>query len=380
MTIEIVPLSDDQWAQAGAMMGRAFEHDPARMALFPDPATRSEQLRLQFQMGLRQAVVDGFVIDTTRTLSALAVWVPPGHSAKPSMRSVRANLPLSLRWVRLAGVGDVTRSTRLLLRYSRMHDKLMPQEHWYLEMLGVDPSKQGLGVGAALVRHGVARADADELPAFVETETAANAAFYAKFGFRTLHYSSAAEEPLGVPTWRLRREPRSIDICAPGAGSSDRPATGPARGAGTVRVRQSLVIAAAPDVVFGWIEDPARARLWQPDVAETSVLHAEPGLVGTTFREVLKDGHGQAVMEGRVTEFSPGRALGMRMHGAGMTVTARYVVTQHPQGTLLAVDQTLTLPGRFTRLLEPVIRPRVAARARRDLERLKELCERETPV
>jgi hypothetical protein len=128
-------------------------------------------------------------------------------------------------------------------------------------------------------------------------------------------------------------------------------------------------------VVFGWIEDPERARQWQPDVAGGEVLHAEPGIVGTEFREVLADRRGHVEMNGRITEFRPGTSMAVLLEGRGMTVTVRYEVSPHPAGTLLRAEQCLSLPGRLARLLEPLIRRRVAARAQADLQRLKNLCE-----
>lgn len=144
---------------------------------------------------------------------------------------------------------------------------------------------------------------------------------------------------------------------------------------GLVRLQHSAVSRCAPDVVFGWIEDPERVRLWQPDGAGAEVLRAEPGMVGTEFREVLQDDRGRVEMRGRITEFQPGTSMAVRLEGQGMTVTARYEVSPHPAGTLLQVEQSLTLPGRAARLLEPLIRHRVSARARADLRRLKRLCE-----
>ena len=105
------------------------------------------------------------------------------------------------------------------------------------------------------------------------------------------------------------------------------------------------------------------------------MLHAEPGMVGTEFREVLQDNRGRVEMHGRITEFHPGTSMAVLLEGQGMTVTARYEVSPHPAGTLLHVEQSLALPGRVARLLEPLIRRRVATRARADLQRLKQLCE-----
>ena len=142
-----------------------------------------------------------------------------------------------------------------------------------------------------------------------------------------------------------------------------------------VRFQHALVIRCAPEVVFSCIEDPERARQWQPDVAGAEVLNAEPGMVGTEFLEVLADHRGHVQMRGRITEFQPGTSMAVRLEGQGMTVTARYEVSPHPAGTLLRTQQSLSLPGRLAPLLEPLIRRRVAARAHADLQRLKHLCE-----
>ena len=208
MSVQVVPLRPDEWRQAGAMLARAFAADPVRRVLYPDDATRPEKLAIQFQMGIRQAVVDGMVVDTTPSLGAVAVWVPPGRPTSPSLRAVLANAPLTLRWLRVVRWGDLRRASGLLRRYEQRHRRLRPSPHWYLEMLGVEPARQRFGLGAAVVLHGLGRADRDGLPAYVETETAGNAAFYGKLGFRVVHRTSAEDEPLGVPTWCLVRDPR----------------------------------------------------------------------------------------------------------------------------------------------------------------------------
>ncbi len=223
MAVQVVPLSPDSWQEAGAMMGRAFADDATRLAMFPDPRTQAELIRLSFQMGIRQALLDGAVVDTTPSLSAVAVWFPPGKKTGPSLRSIVANARLSIRFARLARLSGFRRAMGVLLRYERRRSRLMPGPHWYLEMLGVEPSKQRFGLGAVLVRHGLRRADADRVPVFVETETAVNAAFYAKLGFETLELSPAENDPLGIPTWCMVREPRPTEHPAPAA-TTRRPA------------------------------------------------------------------------------------------------------------------------------------------------------------
>ena len=60
------------------------------------------------------------------------------------------------------------------------------EDVWYLDVLGVDPSKQGKGIGSALIRFGLERAARDGADAFLETAVEANVAYYERFGFRTV--------------------------------------------------------------------------------------------------------------------------------------------------------------------------------------------------
>ncbi len=139
-----------------------------------------------------------------------------------------------------------------------------------------------------------------------------------------------------------------------------------------------MTISAPPEEVFAWIADPERARQWQPDVAGGHITHREPGMVGTRFVEVLAGSRGRVEMHGQITAFEPGRTMAVHLEGAGMSVVARYDVRPHPAGAEVVADQKLSLGG-LARLLEPLARRRIAARARADLQRLKSLCEQRTP-
>jgi predicted N-acetyltransferase YhbS len=76
---------------------------------------------------------------------------------------------------------------------------------WYLDQIGVDPARQGEGIGGALIRFGLDRARADEVPAFLETAIAANVGYYERFGFRVTVHGDAPLE--GPHIWFMRWEP-----------------------------------------------------------------------------------------------------------------------------------------------------------------------------
>lgn len=75
----------------------------------------------------------------------------------------------------------------------------------YLSHVGVIPERQGEGIGTLLLHDGLAGADRDGVPAWLETSRSGNAAYYERFGFRTVVDEDA---PGGGPhIWFMRREP-----------------------------------------------------------------------------------------------------------------------------------------------------------------------------
>ncbi len=57
------------------------------------------------------------------------------------------------------------------------------EPHWYLSIIGVDPARQGQGVGAALLRSRLRRCAEDGLPAYLESSNPENVPLYQHFGF-----------------------------------------------------------------------------------------------------------------------------------------------------------------------------------------------------
>jgi ribosomal protein S18 acetylase RimI-like enzyme len=85
--------------------------------------------------------------------------------------------------------------------------ELMPDPHWYLAAIGVNPERQGEGLGSALVQSGIRRADRDNTPVYLETETEGNVGFYQHLGFEVIEQITAAG--LDLPLWLMTRRPTS---------------------------------------------------------------------------------------------------------------------------------------------------------------------------
>jgi GNAT superfamily N-acetyltransferase len=85
-------------------------------------------------------------------------------------------------------------------------EKLRPAEpHWHLDIVGVSPDRQGLGIGSALVKTGLAEADRAGVPAFLVTSDAPNVPFYEHHGFAVTE-----EFDIGpVHGWAMLRQPQT---------------------------------------------------------------------------------------------------------------------------------------------------------------------------
>jgi GNAT superfamily N-acetyltransferase len=84
-------------------------------------------------------------------------------------------------------------------------DASAPREpHWHLSLLGVDPDRQGEGIGSALLRPVLERCDHGRRPAYLETSKPANLRFYARHGFAV---RDEVELRGGLRVWTMLRAP-----------------------------------------------------------------------------------------------------------------------------------------------------------------------------
>jgi GNAT superfamily N-acetyltransferase len=84
--------------------------------------------------------------------------------------------------------------------------------HLYLVLLGVVPGAQGRGLGGALLRERLCRADAEGLPAYLEATSLRSRALYERHGFRdTGDPIHLPDGPTLWPMWRplIRRNDAS---------------------------------------------------------------------------------------------------------------------------------------------------------------------------
>ncbi|MGP3976521.1 GNAT family N-acetyltransferase [Streptomyces sp. 8N114] len=177
------------------LLARAFGDDPMMRLFFPDDGTREKGMDRYFAtIFTRQYGLHGVC---ERTDAAAAFWVPAEAQDKavPDAGTIQQLVDI---------LGEQATLFRDTVEQAAKH---APQEpHWSLAVIGADPAARGQGHGAALLRSGLAKADAAGLPTYLESSKPSNIPFYARFGFTVREELRLAEN--GPVLWTMLREPR----------------------------------------------------------------------------------------------------------------------------------------------------------------------------
>ena len=198
--MHVRPVGPDECREAAEVLVRAFYDFSMNRHLFPDAKKRARQLRFIYLhiVALYRGVGGAYITDDG---SGVALWAPPQHwRGMSAWRYVRAGfLPTPFR----IGWDLLPRRIGALRDIEHRHRAEMGAPHWFLELIGVDPERQGTGSGAALIRHVLDRADRQGLPSYVITHEPKNVAYYERFGFQFV--GAAPFEPGAPPTCSLLR-------------------------------------------------------------------------------------------------------------------------------------------------------------------------------
>jgi ribosomal protein S18 acetylase RimI-like enzyme len=189
--VTVTEPSDAERAVAAIVL--AFATDPAARWTFPDsriylthfPAIVHAFGGKAFAQGTAHHL-DGF--------AGAALWLPPG--VHPDQETMAAITQQSVPPERHAEVFAV---------FERMAAYHPHEPHWYLPLIGVDPTRQRNGGGSALLRYALARCDRERLPAYLESSNPANISLYERHGFAPLGTIQRGSSPPIVPMLRAAR-------------------------------------------------------------------------------------------------------------------------------------------------------------------------------
>jgi ribosomal protein S18 acetylase RimI-like enzyme len=180
-------------ARAIATLTLAFGVDPSTRWAWPDPA----QYLVWFPQFARVFGGRAFEHGTAYVAgdyAGVALWLPPGIAPDEEA--------LGAVFQRAVPERDQEQMFAVLEQMASYHP---PEPHWYLPLLGVDPTRQGQGVGSALLQHATARCDQAGQLAYLESSNPANVPLYERHGFEIVGQIQAGTSPTFHP---MVRKPR----------------------------------------------------------------------------------------------------------------------------------------------------------------------------
>jgi GNAT superfamily N-acetyltransferase len=177
-------------------LARAFHDDPVTCWVYASARRRPHWSTRFFAWQLRRLMPQDVSWTTEDGAGGAALWALPGRW--------REDVGDTVKLLRLTLPGVLPRLPRVLRGLGQVELRHPVQEHLYLAVLGVDPDRQGQGVGSQLIRPGLDLCDRERLPAYLETGKEANLAFYGRHGFEVV---DRLDLPKGPPVWFLWREP-----------------------------------------------------------------------------------------------------------------------------------------------------------------------------
>lgn len=193
-------ITPDQRREAIAVTSRAFWPDPLFGFFARSPKQETRLLPIFLGALLRDAFRDGQVwgaYENDRVVGS-ASWLPPGSTPRSKVREFK--IYLACARALLTGQNRTT-GLKLLDAVEKEHPS---EPHWYLALLGVEPTLQGKGLGRALLEPVLARCDTTIEPAYLETQKPENLPFYERFGFCVQNEISVPGSP---PVWLMWRDP-----------------------------------------------------------------------------------------------------------------------------------------------------------------------------
>lgn len=169
----------------------AFRTDPAVRWIFPDDAAYERS----FPNMIRAMGGEAFALGTahrTPDFAGVALWLPPGigPDGDAIVSLIEERVPAKRR-------GEVLSMAEQMGRYH-------PEEpHWYLPFIAVHPARQGEGIGSALLRHALAKSDADGEFAYLESSSVTSIPLYERMGFEVAGAIQTPSSPRVTPMRRL---------------------------------------------------------------------------------------------------------------------------------------------------------------------------------
>jgi ribosomal protein S18 acetylase RimI-like enzyme len=174
------------------VLTRAFAADPPSRWLYPDEADYLSHFPT-FIRALGGVALERGTAFVSDDYFGTALWLAPDASPDEELLMRVSDTVAPHKSAEMGAVID---------EMGRYHPR---EPHWYLPFIGVMPFRQARGIGAALLRLGLADSDRAGLPTYLESTNPRNQALYERHGFEAIGEIKVGSCPPIVPMLRRPR-------------------------------------------------------------------------------------------------------------------------------------------------------------------------------
>ena len=170
--------------QASAALAESLFDDPFYWAITEDfgndLAARKRALNLYFHYSLEESERTGRCVIASDPRLGAAAWLLPRSAGVDAAESCAKSEYLA------SALGSRGKENyyRIVRYMAPLAARVVPRDSWYLSIIGILPSAQSRGLGAALLAGTLAEAFRANVTCYLETFTPRNLKFYERVGFR----------------------------------------------------------------------------------------------------------------------------------------------------------------------------------------------------
>jgi GNAT superfamily N-acetyltransferase len=183
---------EDENAVVGSIIA-AFLTDPVARWLYPETHQYLAVMGSLIKAFAGKAFPNGSAY-FVEGYGGAALWLPP--NVLPNEEALLTMLRSTISEQRLE---------HALMLFEKMGSGHPKEPHWYLPLIGVDPTRQARGYGSALMTHTLQRCDSEQKLAYLESSNPRNLSLYIRHGFELIGTIQAGDSP---PMFPMLRKPR----------------------------------------------------------------------------------------------------------------------------------------------------------------------------
>jgi hypothetical protein len=198
--IDVRPTGRADIRELSRVLARAFYDDPVMLYMLADDKARTKALPRMFATLTRHHFLSrggSEVASRGGTIGAATLWDPPGQ--RKSTRLEELMMMPSMVW----NLRSAAQKSQVVMRL--MEENHPEEPHWYLMVIGSDPTVRGGGFGRALMLSRLDRCDGESAPAYLEASKEELLPYYGRFGFEQIGEIQIPDGPKMWPMWRAPR-------------------------------------------------------------------------------------------------------------------------------------------------------------------------------